>query len=80
MWRLEEQRRSVSNSGRQRSAIVSDNEGCTVEYAYSRHHPVRVTGGRASPRNVHNDIAQGQKRPRRQRLGEEVGEIVRAVD
>eukprot|EP00965_Chrysotila_dentata_P099467 3288530-Pleurochrysis_carterae.AAC.1 len=48
--------------------------GCVFQ-----HPPVRVTRGRASARDVHDNIAQSKKRPRRQGLGEEVGEVVCAV-
>eukprot|EP00965_Chrysotila_dentata_P248949 6208627-Pleurochrysis_carterae.AAC.1 len=39
----------------------------------------RVTGGRASSRDIHDCVAHRKNQPRRQWLGEEIGQVICAV-
>eukprot|EP00965_Chrysotila_dentata_P053122 1762573-Pleurochrysis_carterae.AAC.1 len=41
--------------------------------------PVRATGGRALLSDIHNLVAKRKKQTRRQRLGEEIGQVVGAA-
>eukprot|EP00965_Chrysotila_dentata_P158983 5252272-Pleurochrysis_carterae.AAC.1 len=71
-------------SGVWKKTVMRNTEGSKCPNSSERgvcfqYPPVRATGERALLSDIHNFVAKSRKQTRRQRLGEEIGQVIGAT-